>query len=337
MSMHRSRPFAGAFFVLAACFAAGFTASLARAQETAPPAKPQTSPALEAVYDEKADARQSISGALDKARRENQRVLVLYGANWCNWCQKLHALLSENKDLRKLLLYEYQVVRVDVGRFDKHLDVATGYGVDLKKTGIPFLTILAADGNVLINQETGSLEKDKAHDPEKVRALLERWKAEPLDADQLLADVLRQAKTQDKRVLLHFGAPWCPWCHRLDDFLARPEIARLLAPDFLELKVDVDRMKNGAQVAERFFSQKQTGIPWYVLLDGEARVLATADGPDGNVGYPVLDAEIAHFMQGLRTARVDLSDESLAQVETALRDAGKRLQQEQAQARSKRQ
>ena len=31
------------------------------------------------------------------------------------------------------------------------------------------------------------------------------------------------------RVFLHFGAPWCGWCHRLENWMAKPEVAAILA------------------------------------------------------------------------------------------------------------
>src|SRR5262245_55311848 len=74
----------------------------------------EENPAAAPVYDEKADAKADIAAALVRARRENRRVLIQWGANWCSWCKKLHALFGENADMSRKLLYEYDVVRVDV-------------------------------------------------------------------------------------------------------------------------------------------------------------------------------------------------------------------------------
>jgi len=43
---------------------------------------------------------------------------------------------SDAKVARKLM-YEYEVVLVDVGRFDRNLELADSYKADLKKNGIP--------------------------------------------------------------------------------------------------------------------------------------------------------------------------------------------------------
>ena len=41
---------------------------------------------------------------------------------------------------------------------------------------------------------------------------------------KVLADAVARAGKEGKRVFLRFGAPWCPWCHRLDEFIGRKEI-----------------------------------------------------------------------------------------------------------------
>jgi len=280
--------------------------------------QPSTQPA---IYDAMADAKAQIAAAQAKAGRENQRVLVMFGGNWCGWCRKLHGLFQENKDIARLLLYEYQLVLVDVGRFDKHMDVAAGYDIELKKAGVPFLTVLDAGGRVLANQETGALEKGDRHDPQKVTEFLNKWKAEPWDAEQRLADALARAAAEQKLVFLHLGAPWCPWCRRLDAFLAQKESADILGQDFMDLKIDVDRMKNGLAVAKRFRTSDKGGLPWFAFLDAKGQALATSDGPAGNIGYPAAPEEISHFIGMLKKTARRISEAQLARLEQALKDA----------------
>ena len=83
----------------------------------------------------------------------------------------------------------------------------TGYGAQIKK-GVPYLTVLAGDGEVLANQETGALEKGEAHDSERVKSFLDKWSADPWDAETVYQAALSRAKKEKKRLLLHLGAPW---------------------------------------------------------------------------------------------------------------------------------
>lgn len=148
------------------------------AQQDAP-AKKQATTKKADIYDESADARQQIADALASAKKENRRVLIQWGANWCGWCHLLHDTMKNDPKLRRKLQYEYDVVLIDIGRFDKNMDLARRYRADIK--GVPYLTILDADGNVLLNQETGSLEAsddpDKSHNAPMIVELLEEHQA----------------------------------------------------------------------------------------------------------------------------------------------------------------
>lgn len=302
------------------------------AQDPTPPAAP-TAPATKVaakkqetpVYDEKADAREQVKQALAKAKKENQRVLIQWGANWCGWCKWLAATMKSDREVSHELLYEYQVVHVDVGQFDKHMDLAKELGA--KFSAIPFLTLLDADGKPLVQQNTEPFEtkvdgKD-GHDAKKLLAFLKEHAAKPLVAADVLAAGLAQAKQSGKRVFLHFGAPWCGWCHRLEDWMARPEVAALLAKDFVDVKIDNDRMTGGEDLYNaqlQAAGQKASGIPWFVFLDGEGKLLAHATGPKGNVGFPYQPEEVEHFGTMLKAAKQNLSDAEVAALVQMLHD-----------------
>jgi len=170
-------------------------------------AQQDSSPERLPVYDEAADAGADIAAALAVAARKNKRVLIQWGGNWCGWCIKLHDLFRTDRTIARKILYEYEVVTVDIGRWDKHLDLVERYGADIQGSGVPYLTVLAADGSVLANQDTGSLEEGDHHDPALVLDFLETHQAPYPEAEALLANALDRAGREDKRLFLTFGAP----------------------------------------------------------------------------------------------------------------------------------
>lgn len=275
----------------------------------------------EQVYDEAADAKARLAAAIARAKQENKRVLVQWGANWCGWCKLLHATLRKDASLSRKLMYEYEVVRVDVGRFDKNTDLAKQYGVDLGS--IPRLTVLDGDGKPLAQHDTGEFEtKDPVgHDPKKVLAFLEAHQAKPLEAKAVRDAAFARAAQEEKRVFLHFGAPWCGWCGKLERWMAQPEVAALLAKDFVDLKIDTDRMTGGGDMAKELRAKagaKDGGIPWFVLQGADDAILATSDAKDGNIGFPVKDEEIAHFVGMLEKARKNLTAADLETLRASL-------------------
>jgi thiol-disulfide isomerase/thioredoxin len=280
------------------------------------PARPEKAAgAKKPVYDEKADAKGQIDAALAAARKENRRVLVQWGANWCGWCRLLHDRFTSDRDLAKTLRYEYDVVLVDVGKMDKNADLAARYGADLKKNGIPYLTVLDADGKVLANQPTDPFEtKDggkNGHDPKKLQEFLKSHQATPRKADAVLQAALSEAAKTERNVFLHFGAPWCGWCLRLDAWLARPEVAAVLGKDFVEVKIDLDRMEGGKEVFKRYNASEKGGIPWFVMLDANGKAVITSDGPKGNIGFPAEDHEVAYFVKMLEAAKRRLTEKDV--------------------------
>ncbi len=295
-----------------------------------PPATAKPAKAKPQVYDEAADGKKQIEAALAKAKKNNRRVLVQWGANWCGWCIKLHGLYASDRDIAKTLMYEYDVVFVDVGQFNKNIELATGYGADLKKNGLPYLTILDEGAKPLANQETGSLEKkpddsgsatETGHDPAKVKEFLTKYQAAYPEAKAVLDAAFAKAKAEKKQVFLHFGAPWCGWCHRLEDWMDQPAVAALLAKEFVDCKIDEDRTK-GAKAIETRFGKSEGGIPWFCFLAADGTKVVDSDAAKGNIGFPSEPAEVEHFKAMLTKACKTLTK---AEIETICASLGKNV------------
>ena len=270
------------------------------------------------IYDEKADAKALIADALASAKRENRRVLIQWGGNWCSWCVLLHNRFTTDPALAKALRYEYDVVHVD----SKNAELIKKYGADVGKHGVPYLTVLDADGKVIANQETESFETKEGgkngHDPKKLLAFLEKHKAEPRKAADVLDAALADAARTDRKVFLHFGAPWCGWCLKLDAWLARPDVAPVVAKDFVEVKIDQDRMTGAKEVFAKYHSGKGGGIPWFAVLGSDGKAVATSDGPDGNIGFPAKPDEVEYFVKVLNATRRKITEKDVEALKASL-------------------
>ena len=101
-----------------------------------------------------------------------------------------------------------------------------------------------------------------------------------------------------------------------------PDIAAALAKDFVDCKVDTDRMTGGQEMLDGYRAgaglKKGGGIPWFVFLDQDGKVLAHSDGPQGNTGFPAQPEEIDHFVVMLNATKVRITDQDVALMRASL-------------------
>ncbi len=78
-------------------------------------------------------------------------------------------------ELAALLAKDFVVVKIDVGRYTKNLDLAEKFGVPLKK-GIPALAVLDPHGKVLFAMDQGQFADARHMSYESIKAFFEQWK-----------------------------------------------------------------------------------------------------------------------------------------------------------------
>ena len=98
--------------------------------------------------------RQDIQQALAQAQGDHKQVLLVFGANWCEDCRELDKAMHGNS--RALIQARFDVVTIDVGNFDKNLDIAQRYGNPIKM-GIPAVVVLDRDDKVIYSTKGGEL------------------------------------------------------------------------------------------------------------------------------------------------------------------------------------
>jgi thioredoxin 1 len=106
-------------------------------------------------YNETADAKLEIKQALNQSTAVKTPVIIVFGANWCGDCKMLDSAMK-NGASAPLLSRDFKIVKVNVGHFDKNLDVAKAYGVPLQM-GIPAVAIVSANNQVVYVTREGEL------------------------------------------------------------------------------------------------------------------------------------------------------------------------------------
>ena len=126
-------------------------------------------------YDEAANANAVVAAARAKARREHKLLLIDLGGNWCADCR----ILAGTMDLPEVKAFverHYEVVTVDVGHFDKNLQVPAHYGITHRLEGVPSLLIVDPRTDVLMDKDhVSALEDARSMTPQALADWLAQW------------------------------------------------------------------------------------------------------------------------------------------------------------------
>lgn len=110
--------------------------------------------ALPLPYDATADAHADLDRAISTAKGEGKYLLVVFGANWCEDCRELDKAMRGSS--APLLDSRFVVVKIDVGNFDRNLDLAQRYGNPIAK-GIPAAVVVTPEDQLLYSTRGGEL------------------------------------------------------------------------------------------------------------------------------------------------------------------------------------
>jgi thiol-disulfide isomerase/thioredoxin len=157
-------------------------ASLAAASAFAAPAPHVTIASFEQLrtplpypYDEHADADDAVARTKALALAKHKLLLVDLGGNWCGDCRVLAGTMNL-PEVRAFVDAHYEVVTVDVGRFDKNLQIPARYGVTRRLDGVPSLLVVDPATDRLIDAGHIAALADARHmTPQALADWLAQW------------------------------------------------------------------------------------------------------------------------------------------------------------------
>jgi thiol:disulfide interchange protein len=125
-------------------------------------------------YDEKADANAAVAAAFARARASRKRVLIDLGGNWCGDCIVL-ANIMQLPEMKPWLAAHYETVAVDVGRFDKNLQIPARFGITKRLEGVPAVLIVTPQGKLVNAGHVAALADAHSMTPQAVADWLAQW------------------------------------------------------------------------------------------------------------------------------------------------------------------
>lgn len=126
------------------------------------------------VYDEQADAHRDVNAALSSAGTNKKNIVLIFGANWCGDCHALHDQMHK-AELAAIIEKNFLVVEIDLGRYDKNVDLAAKYHVPIDR-GIPALAVLDSHGNLLYAMDQGQFADARSMSYDSIKEFFVKWK-----------------------------------------------------------------------------------------------------------------------------------------------------------------
>ena len=96
------------------------------------------------------------------------------GGNWCPDCVILSNIMRL-PEVAPFIAAHYEVVLVDVGRFNKNMKILKRFGVDERIEGAPALLVLDSDGNLLDAGHLTELDTARTMQPQAIVDWLAKW------------------------------------------------------------------------------------------------------------------------------------------------------------------
>lgn len=125
-------------------------------------------------YDEHADAAADLLAARARAKAANKLLLIDFGGNWCADCRILAGVM-EQSEMRPFVHRHYEVINVDVGLFNRNMDILAHYGFQ-KIEGVPAVFVVDPRTDELLNRKSViALEDARSMTPQSIADWIARW------------------------------------------------------------------------------------------------------------------------------------------------------------------
>lgn len=119
--------------------------------------------------------------------------------------------------------------------------------------------------------------KKKAAADEKAR--LPKPYNEKEDAEQKIANIVKQAKAEHKNVILQAGGNWCIWCLRFNNFVqTTPELKEIVDANYRYYHLNYSPANKNQKVFAQYGNPgDKFGYPVFIVLDENGQQIHTQD------------------------------------------------------------
>ncbi len=129
--------------------------------------------ALVDFYDPARNPADDLTQAIVVAQKENKRIMLELGGDWCIWCKYMDDFYKTHPDVLQARVENYVLVKVNVSEENANEGFLSQFP---EVGGYPHIYILESDGTFLHSQNTVDLEDGAdSYVPEVFMSFLKQW------------------------------------------------------------------------------------------------------------------------------------------------------------------
>ena len=137
---------------------------------------------LKRVYDETLNPLSQIDQAVAKAQAEGKYVVCQVGGNWCPWCLRFAAFITNDTTISKVIDQNFVYIHVNYNPRKSEGPEKEALAKKMLKRlnnpsrfGFPVFVVLNEEGRVIHIQDSSFLEEGQGYNQEKVLRFFQNW------------------------------------------------------------------------------------------------------------------------------------------------------------------
>lgn len=109
------------------------------------------------------------------------------------------------------------------------------------------------------------------------------------DAKKEIETAVKEAKKENKHVLIEIGGNWCIWCARFNDFVTNDKaLDSLVNSNYIVYHLNYSKENKNTELLAKYGFPQRFGFPVFLVLNGKGDLIHTQTSwylEDGKKGY----------------------------------------------------
>lgn len=123
------------------------------------------------------------------------------------------------------------------------------------------------------------------------------------NAQEKINALLKQAKKDNKNVILQAGGNWCSWCLLFNDFIkTNSSVSKELKNNFLYYHLNFSKENKNEAVFKKYApNSDKLGYPFFIVLNGEGKVVKIQESGSLEEGKGYNQTKVLKFLSSVKS------------------------------------